>query len=61
MIITMRDIRAAGMCSKGARKWFNRNGLEWSEFLKDGIDSDEILKTGDAMGKRVIEVARGQK
>jgi len=61
MIIRMRDIRAAGMCSKGAREWFVRNGLDWSAFLKHGVDSEEVLKTGDAMGRHVVEVARGKK
>ena len=60
MIITMRDIRAAKMCSLGARAFFIRHGLDWSAFLKNGIDSDKVLATGDAMAIRVVEVASGK-
>jgi len=60
MIITMRDIRRAKMCSVGARAFFIRHGLDWQSFLKQGIDSDKVLATGDAMAKRVVEVASGQ-
>ena len=58
MIIRMRDIRAAKMCSRGAREWFDRNNLDWADFLKSGIDSDVVLKTQCPIGRRVVEVAR---
>ena len=60
MIIRMRDIRAAKMCSRGARAWFVRHGLDWSEFITNGIDAELVLATGDAMAIRVVEVARGR-
>lgn len=60
MTITMRDIRAAKMCSSGARAWFIRHGLDWSQFLKQGIDAGSVLATGDAMAHRVVEAARGR-
>lgn len=59
-MITMRDIRRAKMCSKGAREFFARHNLDWSEFLKNGIEEDKLLNTGDAMARRVVEVARGR-
>jgi len=60
MIITMRHVRAAKMCSSGARRFFIRNGLDWQSFLKKGIDEEAIVSTGDAMGIRVVEVAHGR-
>ena len=57
MNITMRDVRAAKMCSRGARLFFERHNLDWSKFLAQGIDSELIAATGDAMGLKVIEVA----
>jgi len=59
-VITMRDIRRAKMCSKGAREFFARHNLDWSEFLRNGIEEDKLLNTGDAMARRVVEVARGR-
>lgn len=58
MIVTMRDVRAARMCSSGARKFFIRHGLDWQDFLKNGIESGALVATGDAMALKVVEVAR---
>lgn len=57
MIVTMRHVRAAGMCSYGAREFFKRNNLNWTDFLKQGIDVETLRKTNDAMALQVIKVA----
>lgn len=57
MKITMADVRAAKMCSKGARKFFVRHNLDWQMFLREGIDESAVAATGDAMAEKVIEVA----
>ena len=59
MIITMRHIRKAKMCSRGTRSFFERHGLDWDDFLKNGIDSEKLRLTGDSMALQVVEVARG--
>jgi hypothetical protein len=59
--ITMRDIRRAKMCSLGARAFAIRHGLDWSDFLRHGIDSDKLIATGDAMAIRIVEVASGKR
>lgn len=61
MIITMRDVRAAKMCSRGARQFFDRHNLDWQQFRKDGLPAEVIEATGDAMAIKVVEVARGRK
>lgn len=58
LIITMRDIRAAKMCSRGARTFFNRHGLSFETFLREGLPAEDLMATGDAMAIRVCEVAR---
>lgn len=58
LIITMRDIRAAKMCSRGARTFFKRHGLDWTDFLKNGIPAWKLAATGDAMALQVVEAAR---
>ena len=60
VIIRMRDLRAAHGCSRGGRKFCVRHGLDWSSFLKNGVESEVLEKTGDAMAIRVVEVARGR-
>lgn len=58
MIITITDIRAAGHCVRGAREWFERHGLDFRAFLKDGISADELLATGDGLAVEVIKHKR---
>ena len=60
MIITMNDVRACGMCSSGARVFFERHGLDWGDFLKNGIDVETVTKTGDAMALTVVEWVHGR-
>lgn len=62
LVIRLRDIRAAGFCTGryGARSWFQRHGLDWSAFIRNGIRASELLATGDSMAVRVVEVARGR-
>ena len=60
MKITMRTVRAAQCCSRGARAWFKRHNLDWSAFLREGIDADKVLATGCPIGERVVQKAREQ-
>lgn len=59
--VRMCHIREAKMCSRGTRDFFKKHGLDWDEFLKNGIPAEELESTGDAMAIRVSEVARGRK
>jgi len=60
LIVTMRDIRVAKMCSSGARLFWERNGLDWTHFLDHGIPASTLLATGDENAAIVVEVARGR-
>lgn len=61
VLVTMQHVRAARMCSSGARAFFKRHGLDWDEFLRGGIPAAQLEATGDAMALIVCEVARGRK
>ena len=58
--VTMRDVRKAKMCARGARAFFLLHDLDWSSFLKNGISSEDLEATGDAMAQKCVEVARGR-
>lgn len=60
VLVRMEHIRAARMCSRGTRAFFERHGLDWNAFLREGISGSQLEATGDAMAKKVVEVARGQ-
>lgn len=58
LIVLPRHLPAAGLCVQGARAWFKRYGLSFEDFRRGKITAAEIEATGDALGLRVIEVAR---
>jgi hypothetical protein len=45
-------------CSRGARAFFARHGMDWPAFLRNGIDVEAFLATGDAMAARAVDHAR---
>lgn len=53
-----KDIRAARLCFGGARPWFRRHGLDWQDFLANGIAAERLAATGDALAFRVIAIAQ---
>lgn len=57
-IVTMRDVRAAEGCSKGARRFAARHNLDWQDFLNNGILASRLIATGDAMALNIVEVAK---
>lgn len=59
-IIRMPDIRACLMCSRGSRKFFERHGLDWQDFLKNGIPASKLEATGDHMALKLVEATRGK-
>jgi len=58
--VTMRHVRQCKMCSRGARAFFDRHGLDWSEFLRAGLPVEALEQTGDAMAIQVAAAARAE-
>lgn len=58
VMVHMRHVRTAKLCSGGARRWFEANGFSWSDFLENGKSADELDATGDALAHRVTAIAR---
>lgn len=56
-VITIDHVRAVGLCANGTRTWFARHDLDFRAFLREGIDADSLLTTGDAMALRVVSYA----
>lgn len=46
-----------GFCARGARAWFARHGLDWSAFVREGVDADILIATGDPLARRVVDHA----
>ncbi|MFK1176674.1 hypothetical protein ACIUZU_00345 [Pseudomonas aeruginosa] len=65
MIVTAQHLHTVptwttrqGYCHGRAREFFKRHGLDWMAFLQDGIDSDLLIATGDALALKLVEHAR---
>lgn len=58
VLVNMRHVRKARLCSRGVRDFLEKHGLDWQAFLKEGIDADLLIATGDAMAIKVAEVAK---
>lgn len=56
-IVRIKDARKLKYCSRGARDFFIKHGLDWRDFLKNGISASELEKTGDAMAMKLVNVA----
>ena len=55
LIATHEDAKALGYCNAGLRKWFPRDGVSFDNFRKDGVTTDWLRATGDAMAMRLAE------
>lgn len=56
--LTITDVRQAGLCVRGARRFFQHHGVDFADFVKNGISLAEAEATGDALVLRVIESKR---
>jgi len=49
-----------GYCHSQSRAFFARHGLDWLGFLREGIDSEVLRATGDALALHLVEHAEVQ-
>jgi hypothetical protein len=59
--VTIQDARELGFCVGGTRTFLERHGLDFKAFLRDGLDAQDLLATGDAMAERVVAHAHGKR
>jgi hypothetical protein len=57
VIVHMRHVRQVRGCSRGARAFCERHGIDWAAFLKHGVPASTLKATGDAMAIRLAETA----
>lgn len=67
MKLTMQHVRSVrglskgsrGLCVRGVRAWFKSRGLDYSDFLRNGIDEEIILALDDAFANEIVRQAHG--
>lgn len=57
MMITVNDVRRAGVCVNGLREFFTRHELDLQAFIENGIEARKLIATGDAMAIKVVTLA----
>lgn len=60
MIATHLDAKALGYCNAGLRRWFPRDGVTFDLFRQQGVSTDWLRATGDAMAIRLAEYVEQQ-
>lgn len=58
MIVTREDLAAVRYCHKGSRVVFEQLGLDFLEFMRNGIDAARLEPIQDPMVQRLIAAAR---
>lgn len=58
VMVRIEDLRAAGICVLGARRWMRENGLDFAEWLRtDQLSSKIVRRIGSTMAERVCQAA----
>lgn len=53
-----QDLRAAGLCVRGAKQWFRLNGLDFNDFLRAGMPIEQAEAIDDALARKVVTATR---
>lgn len=50
--------KRVGYCGQKSREFFAAQGLDWLTFVREGIDAEVLLATGNALAAHLVEHAR---
>ena len=57
----MQHCREMGYCAFGVRRFFNEHGLDFKDFIKNGVDEETLARTEQGMALKLIEHAHAQR
>ena len=60
MKITHADCEECGFCNHGLRIMAKRNGIDWWDFLQNGIDVEILESWNDENANRAIAAAKAR-
>lgn len=49
---------SAGYCVPGMKIFFDKHGLNFRDFVKNGIEAEKLIATGDHMALMVVDIAK---
>lgn len=59
--VTFGDALRAGYCAKGQRQWFESRGLNYLEFVREGIEVEVLRKLQDGFADPLIRQAEARR
>lgn len=57
-VVTVAEMRQAGYCVAGQKRWFTGYGFDFREVVRKGVTVRELLATGDANAQHVVDFIR---
>lgn len=57
----IRHMRMTGLCHGGSRAWCEANGIDWKDFVKNGIPAQTLRDTGDPIVLKLVEAAEAER
>lgn len=58
VIVTVKHVRAARLCTSGMRVWLEHHGFDVTDFVRNGLPAETLEATGDEFALRVAAIAR---
>jgi len=60
IVVKVQHIREAGLCMRGARMWFSQRGLDFGQFMREGLPIEQLESIDDALAQLVCTAARNE-
>ena len=60
MIITHLHCQKLGYCMKSVRPFLEENGINWMDFVRNGIPEEELLKIEDVRCEKIVAFAHSR-
>lgn len=58
MKITIQDMHRCGFCAVGVERFFTRHGLDYNDFLQNGISAERLLATKSVLADKCVRKAK---
>lgn len=58
MIVRTNHCQEMGYCMRRVRPWFAQHGLDFVDFVNNGIEPEKLLATDDEFARKIVEYAR---
>lgn len=58
MKVYIRDFKGTGYCPAGQKRFCDAHGIDWRDYVRNGVDAQVLLDSGDDMARAMVEIAR---